>query len=488
MLKKLFAALLPDKKPPKVPSREQAIPKYLGTAERGAKISNSSSNITNLSLSPSLRYESTMNETIKKLVLASPDLSSAIVTKINTVITNAYTVVAYDELGRVDKKGTEAAHAFIRSIDLSAYDYTKFTRSTDLRSLCSSLLYDNLRYNSMFFELVLNAARLPSHFKPIPARLVDWAADNPSSYPIYKGATDIPLNYPTIFHSTSYQDHESPYADSFIQSAIQVCLWDMEFLESLRKAAVKNLLTRLSVTIKSEEYIKTLPLEVTSNKDKLKAHMSATVAELESQLNGLEPEDSLVYFDILSVDTIADSNRSEDRSIEVLQSVINGKIASGAKILPSIIGRGSSANAASTESALFIKSLTAVQHELNIMLSRAMTLVVRLFGNASTVVFKFKEINLRPDLELASFKAMEQSIILEQLSYGMISDLEAVIALTGTLPPAGYKDLAGTGFKTTKTVTSGNDYSNTNVGPSDKPDSTQSQKDEEVKNKGVKSK
>jgi hypothetical protein len=68
-------------------------------------------------------------------------------------------------------------------------------------------------------------------------------------------------------------------------------------------------------------------------------------------------------------------------------------------------------------------------------------------GEDIYVQFEFARVDIRPDAELEAFKTMKQSRILEQLSIGMISDEEAAIALTGKLPPPGYKPLSGTFFK-----------------------------------------
>jgi hypothetical protein len=105
------------------------------------------------------------------------------------------------------------------------------------------------------------------------------------------------------------------------------------------------------------------------------------------------------------------------------------------------------------------------------------------------VKFEMEEVNLRPELELASFRAMKQSLVLTQLSLGFISDMEASIELTGHLPPDGFQPLSGTRFSVASANTgSGNDYSNTSVDTkSGKTDSTQSQKTSEADNKGVKS-
>jgi len=60
---------------------------------------------------------------------------------------------------------------------------------------------------------------------------------------------------------------------------------------------------------------------------------------------------------------------------------------------------------------------------------------------------------------------------------GLISDIEASIVLTGSLPPAGYKSLAGTYFKVGPVDTKQNDYSNTSATADGKTDSTQTTKD-----------
>jgi hypothetical protein len=341
----------------------------------------------------------------------------------------------------------------------------------------------------MGIEVVLGATRIPAYFKSIPARLISWADSSPNAYPVYKGPKkDIHLNFPTIHYSATLQDGESAYADSPLQAAIQACLWDADFADSLRRAATKNLLQRMKITINSERYLKTLPITVAEDKDELKKHMDATVSALESQLAALSPDDSLVIFDILDADTIADANRSEDRTISVLRSLIDGRIVAGAKILPAIIGRGESSSAASTESLLFLKAVAASQLELNILLSRALTFCVRLMGYDAYVQFELEEVNLRPSLELETFKAVRQSSKLEQLSLGMITDVKACIDVTGALPPQGYKPLSGTMFKVAKPDVGNNDYSNTAAVVSDKTDSTQSQKSSgDTKQPGVKS-
>ncbi len=486
---RLFGAkTLPDVKPPsKLPSKPQASPRYLGTS-KGTKVSNTSTNITNLDRSIFARGAADLNGVIRNLVQSSPDLSYSVATKIATSISKNYTVVSYDELGRIDVKGTELVQALCLRLDCQSHDYSRFTRSTDFRSLCASLILDSTRYGGMTAELILGQGRMPAYIRPIDTAKIEWADNMLDSYPIYKGKEgDVPLNYPTIFYSATQQDQSTPYCESPLSTAIQPALYDQELFDNLRRAAHRTLLQRLVVTVDSEKWVADLPPEVRYDPDKLAAAQKAAVSDIETQMAGLSPEDSLVIFSTLSVDTTQDSNRSEDRTLQVLNALIAGQLSSGSKILPSVTGRApEGSSAASTEAQLFLKSISAIQQEINIFLSRILTLAVRLLGSESTVKFEFDSVDLRPPIELESFKAIKQSRLLKELSLGLRPDEEVSILLTGSLPPKGYVPLSGTRFDTSGSIeTSGNQYSNTSVSSDGKTDSSQTIKDGQAEESGI---
>jgi len=457
----------------KPPSKQMVVPKYLSGA-RNSVIASPIIDTTSLDRAASARSAGSLNAVIANLARVSPDVSQAIATKISSAISRTYTVIAFAQDGLVDIEATTIAQGLVLKFETQASDYTKFFHSTDLRSISATLLLDLLRYGSMAAELVLDKLRQPAKIYPFSTADLKWATDAPNSYPIYN---NTPLNYPTIFYSVSAQDSSSVYSNAPLEACIQPALWDMEFVDTLRKAAIKNLLQRLVVTINSDKFRTSLPIDVQADSTKFNAAISSTIAAVESQLNALNPEDALVLFDNLTAGTIADANRSEDKTIGALRSLIDGKLSSGAKILPSIIGRGESSSSASSESQLFMKSISTMQLELNTFFSRIFTLAVKLLGYDASVRFSYSEVNLRPELELESFKSVKQARILDQLSLGLISDVEASIELTGTLPPAGYKNLSGTYFKVGPVDTKQNSYSNTSATADENPDSTQIVKD-----------
>lgn len=478
MLSKAVAALREVVAPQKLKTGEQTVPRYI-TRVAGRQISNLNTNTTSVKRDVFARGSNALNEVIMKLVLTSPDLSHAVASKLSMIISTEYTVLARDKYKRIDAKGTELLHEFCQRLDTTSHDYSRFVRSTDLRSVSASLLFDLLRYGEMGCELVLDKLRSPHYIKPFSTQNLKWEEGKGYEYPVFQTKDgDVPLNYPTVFISTSTRDTTSPYAFSPLQTAIQASLNDIEFIDDLRRAASRQLMQRLAITIDSEKFRKSLPLDVQNDRKELKKYIDNTIADVENHLRNLAPEDALVFFDHFMADTLGDSNRSDDRTIKALSEIISGQVAAGSKTLPSILGRGSGgSDSSSMEAMLFMRSLTDIQNELNILYGRVLTLVLRLFGyKTQHAVFKYTEPSLRPDIETESFKLVRQARVYEQLSMGLITDIEASILTTGTLPPAGYKNLSGTMFKVNKPDGKDNPYSNTGATSEGRADDTQSGK------------
>lgn len=450
---------------------EKTAPVYIGSA-RGMPIQNTAPNTANMSLT-SFRTQRSTGEVIRALVKISPDLSQAVVTKIGTAISDTFVAYATDPSGNVNRQATELLLNLITRWNSSSYDYTRFTRSTDLRTLSESLLLDDIRYGAMAGELVLDRGRLPSYIKHFPSRLVKWQERGGAAVPYYThNGEDKSLDFPTFVYISSLQDGETAYPDSQIEAAIHPVLFEEEFKEDLRRAIRNVILPRIKIVIKTEQWRKSLPINVQMDEKLLRDNMQATINELEDRLNSLNPEDALVVFDILDPTYMTHGNISTDRDIRVLRELLSGNVASGAKTLPAVLGKSETQGAGSAESMIFMKGVEAVQERLNVFFSRALTVAVRLFGFDVNVTFAFADVNLRPKAELEAFFAMRQSRMLQLLSLGFVSDERAAIELTGHLPPPTFKPLSGTGFQSAPLETSSNPYSNTSVKPGNVNDTT----------------
>ena len=94
---------------------------------------------------------------------------------------------------------------------------------------------------------------------------------------------------------------------------------------------------------------------------------------------------------------------------------------------------------------IYLKVVEAARPPVEEVLSRALTLAVRLLGVEGSVYFEFMPVNLRPEEELEAYKGTKQNRVLELLSHGLINDADACYQL-GMRPQGIFGLLQGTGF------------------------------------------
>jgi hypothetical protein len=303
----------------------------------------------------------------------------------------------------------------------------------------------------MAAELVLGKDRLPRRIQPLAVSQIEFFPDKDKTLkPIQRiGQDEIDLDIPTFFMVQLDQDLLEPYSASPLEPAIKPTIFTEDFMNDVHRIVKKVIHPRQKVRIDEEKFRKYLTPEAQNNAEKAREEMASLVSQIEAQINGLRPEDALVYFDTLGFEVENASNAGLSQEYEVISNIANARLASGSKTMGTVLGfQSGSSNIASVETMLFMKAANgAVRSKLNEMYSRIFTLAVRLFGVDCYVEFKYDPIDLRPDNELFAFKQTKQMMVLEQLSLGMITDEEACIALTGHLPPAGAQKLSGTMFK-----------------------------------------
>lgn len=457
------AATLTPPPLPKAPNAPVSYPGYRKQiAASSAALRDSDRGISTLDRLVSARSLSNTKQIVRQLFHTSPELSSAITTMLRVGIPERYTVVARDLDGKIDVAATGVAHELLRRVTfLGAVDGSFGTQQT-VQSLSEQLGLELIIEGAACLEVALDKARIPASFNPIAcSQLRIYEENNSFRLTQVVGGQEVDLDLPTIIYTSVDQDLLSAYSSSYMEAAIPPVLSDLDFNNDMRRALKRAVLPRLAATIDGEKVKKLTPPEILSDATKFNDYKIALIAEVENVLNGLSPEDALVSYDSITYSYI-DGGKDPASIIERIQGVLNSKLASGAKTLPVVLGHGGTSNSSSTEAVLYLKQANIIRVKLNEIYSRALTIAVRLLGNDAYVEFIYAPIDLRPDAELEAFKSMEQSRILELLSLGLISDEEACIRLTGNLPPAGYKPLAGTMFKTATAVNK-NPTSNTSA-------------------------
>lgn len=460
---------LPPVEQPKVKPKQQSVQPYApqATPNKSAVLIKPDRQVANTDLL-TLRRGATTGQVVRDFAYASPDLSAARTANNRMALTSRYKIKAYnvaDNGFNVD--ATRLAYSLAARFDMVPDYSTGFSQINSLLSTCEALANELQIEGAACLELVLDKSRLPYKLVPLSASQIFFFEDDKGLRPVQRIAgVDIPLDIPTFFYVSIDQDLRRAYATSPFEAAVQPVLADQEFTNDMRRVLKRAGMPRLSVTINREELEKSIPPEIKSDPQKLVAWCTDVQNGIAATVNELQPEDALVIYDFVEVKYIDGGTGDVPDVFNTVQSIMNAKMATGAKAMPSVLGHGAGTqNVASSETLLAMKGANGtIRLKLNELLSKTFTLSLRLFGQDVYVRFELDEIDLRPDLELEAFRAMKQSRLLEQLSLGLVTDEEACIELTGNLPPAGFTPLSGTHFFSGAPTGGENPYSGTSNG------------------------
>lgn len=437
---------------PKVKASQQSRSLFLTKAATKSALPLSDRRLANTDIT-TLRSNGTTRGVIRDFAAASPDLSSAVATAVRTAVTAHYTAVAKNMDGTFNYEATALLQQLLTRFNVVKNYSEGFSNVNSIRE-CSEAMGKELElYGACALELVLDKSRLPAKLVPVSVTSVQLYQDEKGLKAKQRvQGEEIDLDIPTFFYTALDQDLLEPYSASPLEPAIQPVIFLQEFMNDVRRIIKRTIHPRMHVTINEEKFRKNLPVEAQHDEEKMRQAMSSLVSEIESKVNDLAPEDALVFFDTLGFEYADHGNTGLSSEYEAIRALAEGKLATGAKTMPTILGYGAgSANIASAETLLYIKHAEgSIQFKLNEIYSRALTLAVRLLGQDCYVEFAYDRVDLRPDNEIEAFRAMKQSRLLELLSLGMVSDEEACMQLTGSLPPKGMKPLSGTLFKSAK--------------------------------------
>lgn len=443
-----LSAALPAVPPPKAPKDSQTYPGYrTNVVARPSAIPKTDRRLATTDRVLEARGLTETRQVMRSLVKGSPDLSSSVSFLLRTGIPETYSMVSRNMDGSINAEATSLAHELLRRMLYLGNPDGSFGTQLGLQSLSEQLGLELILDGAACLEVGLDKGRIPAALKPVSIPTLKFYEEDKGFRMVQViGSEEIDLDLPTIIYTSVDQLQSEPYASSYLESAIQPIMTDLEFNNITRRALQRAVLPRLSAILDSEQVKKMTPPEVLANAEDFTKYKNELLASIESVINGLNPEDALVSYDTVSL-AYVEGGHDPSAIIERVQKALNSKLVSGAKTLPTILGHGGSNNASSTESLLYLKQANMLRTKLNEMYSRAMTVAVRLMGQDCYVEFVYETLNLRPDSELEAFKSMRQSRVLELLSLGLVSDEEACIQLTGNLPPAGYKPLSGTMFQ-----------------------------------------
>lgn len=414
----------------------------------GNAIPRDNTRVANQSIS-AFRTQNSDVAAVRALDLYDGTVSSAIFDFVE-IANSGFKVIAYETTThQFSMDGTQAARSVLASMD-TLYDYSKgYADKRGLNSVIDTSLQEVLVTGALAAELVLDKFRLPDKINVVPYDTIEWVSrGDGTKYPrqLSSVGDPIPLDIPNFFVAELHKHANKAYASTMMSAAINSAYHFNEFIEDMRRSLRRQGHGRLNVKLIAEKVVAAAPEEAKSDPKKLKEWMTTVIDTISNELQTLNPEDALVFYDSAEVDLLKGEGEKSD--YVPLLNALSGQHATSLKTSPSILGLrlSGSQSLSNTESLVFLKVARGIQKPVEEVMSRALTLATRLLGVDVYVKFEFDPINLRPEDELEAFRVMHQDRVYKLLSEGFITDDEAANMLgTGPRTP-GAPPLSGTGF------------------------------------------
>lgn len=406
---------------------------------------------------------------LNELVRHDPDVSAAIFA-FGTISGSAkMQVVAYDQDGEVSPEGVAIAKSLEQRL-FATQDYSVgYSSKKSKKQFLDDLRYATLLRGAYGFELVYDKKLEPVELRTIDMAEIEWEEDKIGEYkPFQKvqGQNDpTSLDIPTFFTEKFHQNPNSIYSYSTFVSSINTIAARRQVIDSLYR--IMNITGYPRVTLKVVEaaLLENAPPGQRSDPEKKRQFVDSQLNALRAVFANIRPEQAFVHTDAVEAKILNEKNPGASLEINEVIATLDAQNQAALKTMPAVIGKGSSANTASTETRLFALSCDSLNETLASGISRAFTLAARIAGFQGHIEVSFTPIELRPTLELEPHLTMKSSRLKQDLSLGILSDTEYHLAMYGRLPAKGSVPLSGTNFLEQKTV----DINSEGVSPNDDP-------------------
>lgn len=391
-----------------------------------------------------VRTRTDINEIISTLMTENGLVSSAANSMAAMAANSGYRIAAYDATGEFSSEVMSAAFSVLDSID-SLHSYDNYNDKPSIQTLLATLQLDVIGTGGCGIELILDEQFGADRLISIPYSSIEWVSDGQGGRFPSQEDGDVLLNIPTVFMAEHNKKADESYSTSLLRPGIKQTFLYQSFLEDTHRAVTRTGHSRLISTISQEAVLQMAPADIANDKAKMAQFYNSVKEGVQSSLEDLEPEDSLVSYDTVAhkVEDTGGSKADYSSLMSTLGNLLGVSLKTPASVsgLRADGGQGLS----NAETLIYLKVVEATRPPVAEVMSRALTLAVRLLGIEGHVKWIFDPIELRPEMELEAYKSSRQKRILEQLSYGLINDAEACFELG--IRPQGLSQLfAGTHF------------------------------------------
>jgi hypothetical protein len=389
---------------------------------------------------------------IEQFANFDPDVSAAINAFLAVAGSVDPIIYAYDENDEPDADGVKLGQQILAALT-TTNDYTLgFSNKPTVDALANDHRYVTLIRGGTAAELILNKAYIPYQLRLVDPASLEWHESKPGVYsPVQKPAgtnAEIDLNIPTFFTSNFHQSPLDLYTYSTFVAAINTIASRQLVINELYRIMKIVGYPRVDVAVMEDILTKSAPPSLRNDVNGLRGFVETELNKIRNTISTLGSADAFVHSSAIEAKIINDKNPSAGLQIDNVIEVLNAQNQAALKVMPAVVGKANNGQVASTEARLFALSADALNRTVAGLFSKSLTLAARLSGYAGRIECVFPPVELRPDLELEPQKTMRASRLKDDLSRGIISDMEYSMAMYFRPPLKGAPELSGTNFLT----------------------------------------
>lgn len=361
-----------------------------------------------------------------------------------------YVIRAYDLNGELSPEGIRLANQIVEKMT-TVTDYSLgFSSKQSLNEINDDMRFWTLLRGSPAAELVLDKKFEPDHLRLIDMSTIIWNEKSPGVYkPVQKPAgsnVEINLDVPTFFVARFQQNPTDVYTYSPFISAINTIAARQQVINDLYRISQVIGYPRMDIKVMEEILLKSAPALLRADAQKTRDFIDTQMGAITAAYSNLRADQALVHTDAVEVSMVNDNKPATTLPIQNVMDVFNEQNTAALKTMPSVVGKSTNGQVASTEARLFAMNCDSLNRVVAGVWSQVLTLAARLAGFQGSIEFAFEAVELRPVLELEPQKTMKQSRYEQALSRGYITDDEFHLAVFARPRPDSAPELSGTNF------------------------------------------
>jgi len=387
---------------------------------------------------------------MQQLMRTDPDVSATVGSYLTLADTPA-TILVYTQEGAIDLAATKDVHRLIRALT-RAMDYGQgFSMKPALSRLCQELRYMAMMRGAIAGELIFDKAMVPTRIQQVDMASIEWFERESGVFkPRQKtGSTGqyIDLDIPSFFVSYHRRDPTTVYAQSDFISAINTIAARTQIINDLYRIMRMTGFPRITLTVLEQVLRQGMPSNIKDDAVASQAWIRTQLTEIGANFGSLRADQPFVKTDSVEVEVLNKDRPGASLQIAEVIETLNAQNQAGLKAMPTVIGRAKSGtNTASTEARIAAMNADQLNVVVKEFLDQALTFLLNVYGIAGFVEVSFAPAEMRPNLELEPQRVMQASRMREDLSLGIITDIEYHMRVHGRLPPENAPTLQGTGF------------------------------------------